>query len=239
MPDHQVTTSDEWRTARMALLEREREHDQLGEDITRQRRELPWVRVDKKYTFDTEDGPKTLAELFDGRSRLIGYHVMFGPKWAAPCPGCASLLDQLDRTLAHVNDDDVTLIGLSHAPIEKLSAYKERRGWQLPYVSTHRSDFGYDFNVSFTEEQRRAGAEYNFERVDFDEVMKGFADSPKMDDIAASMGIDLEAYVTTEGPGLFAFALEDGDVYLTYSAYAPEVNILVLSARILDRVSTA
>jgi predicted dithiol-disulfide oxidoreductase (DUF899 family) len=235
MPDHEVATREQWLAARKELLEREREHTRLGDELAQQRRELPWVRVEKEYTFGTEDGPKTLAELFDGRSQLLVYHVMFGRDWTAACPGCSSLADELDGTLAHLNARDVTLLCMSHAPIEKLAPYKQRMGWKFPYVSTFNSDFGYDFAVSFTDEQREQGAEYNFEPVDFAKVLEDFAGSDSMEEAAASCGTDVEGYVTTEGPGLIAFALEDGLVYHTYTAYAPESNFLVFSTQVLER----
>jgi predicted dithiol-disulfide oxidoreductase (DUF899 family) len=193
------------------------------------------VPVEKQYRFDTEDGTKTLAELFEGRSELLAYHVMFGPDWTAACPGCTSLADHLGPTLPDLNARDVTMICISHAPIEKLSAYRRRRGWTFPYVSTYNSDFGYDFHLSFSPEQRREGAEYNFEPVDFDKVLAGFEGDENMAEIAASLGTDVAGYVTTEGPGLLAFALLDGVVHHTYTAYAPEVNPLVRSSRLLER----
>jgi predicted dithiol-disulfide oxidoreductase (DUF899 family) len=235
MPAHQTANREDWLTVRKALLEREREHLRLGEEVAQQRRQLPWVPLEKGYTFDTEDGPKTLAELFDGRSQLLIYHAMFGPEWTAACPGCSSLVDHLDGTLPYLNERDVTLICMSHAPIEKLAAYKRRKGWKLPYVSSYNSDFGYDFGVSFSEEQRRHGAEYNFEPVDFAKVLEGFAGSEFMEEAAASLGTDVEGYVTTESPGLIAFAREDGVVYQTYAAYAPEINVLVFSTQLLER----
>jgi predicted dithiol-disulfide oxidoreductase (DUF899 family) len=238
MTEDNVGTQEEWLAARKALLERERELASLEAEIVEQRRELPWVPVEKEYTFDTEDGKKTLAELFDGRSQLLAYHVMFGPEWTAPCPGCSGLADQLVPTLPDLNARDVTMICMSHAPIEKLSAHKERRGWTFPYVSTYNSDFSYDLNLSFSPEQRREGAEYNFEPVDFDEVLAGFEGDEHMAGLAAELGTDVAGYVTTEGPGLLAFALRDGVVHHTYTAYAPEVNVLVHSSRLLERAPT-
>jgi predicted dithiol-disulfide oxidoreductase (DUF899 family) len=235
MTEPNIASPEEWRTARKALLERERELARLEEEVVKQRRELPWVPVEKEYTFDTEEGTKTLAELFDGRSELLAYHVMFGPDWTAACPGCTGLADHINPTLPHLNERGVTMICMSHAPIEKLSAYKRERGWTFPYVSTYNSDFGYDFQLSFSDEQRRGGAEYNFEPVDFDKVLADFEADPSMAGIAASLGTDVAGYVTTEGPGLVAFALEDGVVYHTYTAYAPEVNVLVHSVRLLER----
>lgn len=235
MIDHKTGTREEWLTTRRELLAREKELDRLSAELVEQRRALPWVRVDKQYRFQTDDGTKTLAELFDGRSQLVFYHAMFGPSWTAPCPGCASLVDALDGSLAHVRASDVTLLAMSHAPLEKLQAHKRRAGWKIPYVSSYDSGFNYDFGVSFTEEQRRNGAEYNFEPVDFGKVVEDLGDDDFMTETAASIGTDVEGYITTEGPGLFAFVLDDGVVYHTYSAYAPEVNPLAFHSQILDR----
>jgi predicted dithiol-disulfide oxidoreductase (DUF899 family) len=235
MTERKVGTREEWLAARKELLERERELDRLSDELTTQRRELPWVPVEKEYTFQTEDGPKTLAELFDGRSELMIYHVMFGPSWTAACPGCTGLADQLDGPIVHMSPRDVTMICMSHAPIEKLAAYRRRMGWNLPYVSTYGSDFGADFGVSFSDERKRQGVEYNFEPVDFDKVLEGFSGDESIAAAARSCGIDVEEYVTTEGPGLFAFALSDGVVYHTYSAYAPESNFMLFSSQILGR----
>lgn len=239
MTGHKTGTREEWLTARRELLEREKELDRLSADLAERRRELPWVRVDKEYRFGTDDGTKTLSELFDGRSQLVIYHAMFGPSWTAPCPGCASLVDCLDGTLGHVNAADVGLLAMSHAPLEKVQAHKRRAGWKVPYVSSYDSGFNYDFGVSFTEEQRRNGTEYNFEQVDFAEVLEGSAGNDFIAEAAASIGTDVEGYVTSEAPGLFAFALVDGVVYHTYSSYAPEVNPLAFYTQILDRAPKA
>jgi predicted dithiol-disulfide oxidoreductase (DUF899 family) len=238
MTEYEVGTREQWLAARKALLERERELARLESEIVEQRRALPWVPVEKDYTFDTEDGTKTLAELFEGRSELLAYHVMFGPDWTAPCPGCSGLADHFNPTVPKLNERDVTMICMSHAPIEKLSAHKRRRGWTFPYVSTYNSDFGYDFHLSFSPEQRREGAEYNFEKVDFDEALAGFEGDEGMAEIAASLGTDVAGYVTTEGPGFLAFALRDGVVHHTYTAYAPELNVLVFSQQLLERAPT-
>jgi predicted dithiol-disulfide oxidoreductase (DUF899 family) len=238
MTEPKVGTQEEWLTARKALLERERELGRLESEIVEQRRALPWVPVEKEYTFDTEDGTKTLAELFEGRSELLAYHVMFGPDWTAPCPGCSGLADHFNPTVPKLNERDVTMICMSHAPIEKLSAHKRRRGWTFPYVSTYNSDFGYDFHLSFSPEQRREGAEYNFEKVDFEKTLAGFEGDEGMAEIAASLGTDVAGYVTTEGPGFLAFALRDGVVHHTYTAYAPELNVLVFSQQLLERAPT-
>jgi predicted dithiol-disulfide oxidoreductase (DUF899 family) len=209
MPDHAVGTYDEWLAARRDLLVREKELTRLGDELTRQRMALPWVRVEKEYVFDTEDGPRTLAELFDGRSQLLVYHFMFGPDWDAGCPSCSFTADQFDGGIVHLNQKDVTMICVSRAPIEKLAAYRRRMGWGFPWASSHESDFNVDLGVSFTEEQRRDGAEYNFRRVE---------------------------HPHDELPGLTAFALSDGVVYRTYSAYARGMDIIDNASQLLDRV---
>src|SRR5512133_1709500 len=157
MPEHKVGTRDEWSAARAALLKREHELNNLDEEVAKEREELPWVRVEKEYVFDTEEGKKSLAELFDGRSQLLIYHLMFGPSYEVACPGCTGLADHFDGALPHVNARDVTLIAISRAPIEKLKAYRERMGWKFPYVSSYGSDFNFDFDFAFTEEQMASG----------------------------------------------------------------------------------
>src|SRR5690242_1316851 len=154
MAEHMIGTREEWQTARSELAKLEAEHAQQNEEIKKKRRELPWVPVEKEYLFDTEDGKKTLAELFDGRSQLLAYNVMFGPDYAnGACPGCSNLADGLDGSLIHLNHRDVTLICFSRAPIERLTAYKQRMNWQFPYVSTFNTDFAFDFNLAMTQEQ--------------------------------------------------------------------------------------
>jgi predicted dithiol-disulfide oxidoreductase (DUF899 family) len=235
MTEHTIGTQEEWLRARKELLAEEKELIDRGKELTKNRRELPWVRLDKEYRFETEEGTKTLAELFDGRSQLLAYHIMFAPDWTAACPGCSGLADHLDPAVPYLNQHDVTMICISHAPIEKVEAYKRRMGWTFPYVSSFGSDFSFDFNLAFTDEQRQGGAEYNFEPVDFDKVVAEFSESKSIVEAAASCGTDLEGYVTTEGPGLTAFALDDGVVYHTYTAYAPESDFMVGSQQILDR----
>jgi predicted dithiol-disulfide oxidoreductase (DUF899 family) len=154
MTEHKIGTREEWRTARDELAGLEAEHAELGRKVAEKRRELPWVPVDKKYEFDTEEGKKTLAELFDGRSQLLAYNIMFGPDFeVGACPGCSNLGDELDATRVHLNHRDVTLICFSRAPIDRLTAYKERMRWRFPYVSTYRSDFPFDFGLAMTPEQ--------------------------------------------------------------------------------------
>jgi predicted dithiol-disulfide oxidoreductase (DUF899 family) len=223
---HKVGTREEWEAARKALHEREQELGKLDEELAKQRLELPWVRVDKEYTFDTEEGPKTLAELFDGRSQLLIYHLMFGPSYAAACPGCTGLADHLDAALAHVNHRDVTLVAISRAPIEKLQAYKRRMGWTFPYVSSYRSDFNFDFGFSNTEEQLATG-ELKKMIDEADDWLKDWADN---------VGTDLASGMA-ENPGWSVFKLEDGVVYHTYARTAPDRFMLVpYYSQLLDQV---
>src|SRR5467141_2253478 len=154
MPEHRIGTRKEWQAARDELAKLEAEQGKRNEEITSMRRDLPWVRVEKEYEFDTEDGKKTLAELFDGRSQLLAYNIMFGPDYeVGACPGCTGLGDELDPTRIHLNHRDVTLICFSRAPIDRLTAYKERMGWEFPYVSTYETDFPWDYGLAMTPEQ--------------------------------------------------------------------------------------
>src|SRR5438067_3323645 len=154
MPEHKVGTREEWQAARDELAKLEGEQAERGEEIKQKRRELPWVPVEKEYEFDTEDGRKTLAELFDGRTQLLAYNIMYGPDYElGACPGCTSLADEFDGGLIHLNERDVTFICFSRAPIDRLVAYKKRMGWQFPYVSTNATDFPFDFGLAATEEQ--------------------------------------------------------------------------------------
>src|SRR5437588_3020220 len=154
MPDRDIGTREDWQAARDELAKLEAEHAELGRKVTEQRRRLPWVRVETEYEFDTEDGKRTLAELFDGRSQLLAYNIMYGPDYElGACPGCSSLGDELDGTSVHLNHRDVTLICFSRAPIDRLIAYKERMGWQFPYVSTYGTEFPFDLGIALTPEQ--------------------------------------------------------------------------------------
>jgi predicted dithiol-disulfide oxidoreductase (DUF899 family) len=210
MPDHAVGTHDQWLAARRELLAREKELTRLGDELAAQRLALPWVPVEKEYVFDTEDGPLTLAELFDGRSQLLVYHFMFGPDWDAGCSSCSFLADEVDRGVVHLNAKDVTMVFVSRAPLAKITAYKARMGWDVRWVSSHGSDFNFDYGVSFTDDQRagRAPAEYNFRPIE----------APH-----------------DELPGLSAFALDGGVVYRTYSAYARGLDIVDNVYQLLDR----
>jgi predicted dithiol-disulfide oxidoreductase (DUF899 family) len=209
-PAHAVGTHDEWLAARRELLVREKELTRMGDDLALQRMALPWVRVDKEYVFETEDGGHTLAELFDGRSQLLVYHFMFGPDWDAGCPSCSFLADEIDGGIVHLTQRDVTMICVSRAPIEKLAAYQRRMGWRFRWVSSYGSAFNFDFGVSFTPEQQagEAPAEYNFRPIE---------------------------RPPDELPGLTAFALFGGDVYRTYSAYARGLDIIDNVYQLLDR----
>ena len=218
MPQHKVVSREDWLAAQNEFHERENKHAEHSEELAEQRRELPWMAVDKEYTFDTEQGKKSLADLFDGRSQLIAYNIMFGPDYSVgACPGCSNLADELDSAIVHLAHRDVTLICFSRAPIEKLQAYKQRMGWQFPYVSTYGSDFPFDFGFAFTEEQM-AGIE---------EVQTMLADPPEwLQDWSRQVGARLEDGLR-EGPGWMAFAREDGSVYHTYSRLAPDRDFVV------------
>jgi predicted dithiol-disulfide oxidoreductase (DUF899 family) len=215
MPKHKVGTREEWSAARKALLEREQELAGVDEELAKQRMDLPWVPVEKEYTFDTGAGKKALAELFDGRSQLLIYHLMFGPTYAAACPGCTGLADHFDAAVVHLNNRDVTLISISRAPIERLQAYKQRMGWTFPWVSSFESDFNFDFDFAFTPEQMATG-----------ELAKMVAEAEDwLKDWADNVGTDLASGMA-ESPGWNVFALEDGVVYHTYARTAPDRFLL-------------
>jgi predicted dithiol-disulfide oxidoreductase (DUF899 family) len=216
MTDHAVVSREEWVEARKKLLEEEQAHAKRSEELAAKRRELPWVRVEKEYEFDTDEGRKTLAELFDGRSQLLIYHLMFGPDYGGACPGCTNLADQLDGGVVHVNHRDVTLMCISRAPLEKLQAYKRRMGWEFPWVSSYGSDFNFDFGFAFTDEDQKA--------PEFREMLD---DPPEwLENWAKQVGTDLPTGLR-EGPGWNAFALEDGVVYHTYTRLAPDRDLVV------------
>ena len=214
MTDHPVTSPEEWQAAREELLQREKEHTRVGDDLARQRRELPWVPVEKEYSFATEDGTRTLAELFDGRSQLLVYHFMFGPSYEAGCPVCSSGADTVNGVLPHLLARDVTVLYVSRAPLERIQAYKERMGWTFPWVSSADSDFNFDFGVSHTEEELREL---------FGPMLAGDP-PPVLRQMATATGTDVAGYVS-ESPGSNAFALADGTVYRTYSAYNPRPRV--------------
>jgi predicted dithiol-disulfide oxidoreductase (DUF899 family) len=208
MTTHTIATREEWLKARRALLVREKELTRLNDELTAQRRALPWVPVEKEYVFDTDDGPRTLAQLFDGRPQLLVYHFMFGPDWSAGCPGCSMLADEVDGGRVHLEHNGATLIFASRAPLEMIQAYKARMGWGVTWVSAYGNDFNYDYGVSFTDRQRDAGAEYNFRHT---------------------------TALSDELPGLSVFALDDGAVFHTYSMYARGMEVVDNIYALLDR----
>ena len=205
MTTHKIVPREEWLAARAALLEREKEHTRMGDELARQRRELPWVPVEKQYTLQTADGPKTLAELFDGRSQLLIYHFMFGPSYEAGCPVNSSIADSFDSLIPHLKARDVTLIAVSGAPIEKLLAYRERMGWSFNWASSYESDFNADLGFSSSLEQTREAIEPILDQL----PAVAFRN-------AKVAGTDIYGYLT-ELFGFTAFTLEDGTVYQTYS----------------------
>lgn len=234
MTTHAVGTRDEWLTARLELLEAEKDLTRRGDELARRRQELPWVRIDKDYRFETDEGTASLADLFHGRSQLLVYHFMFGPDFTAGCPSCSAIADGFNGFVVHLANHDVTLCAVSRAPIEKLQAYKRRMGWTFPWASSFGSDFNYDFQAAYTEEQQRSGlVEYNFRTLDVRPSLEAGQEGP-LAEIAAGLGTDWATY-TREAPGMSAFALDDGVVYHTYSAYARGLDGLWGMYQWLDR----
>jgi predicted dithiol-disulfide oxidoreductase (DUF899 family) len=234
MIEHRTGTREEWLTGRLELLEAEKEHTRRGDELAKQRQELPWVRIDKEYTFETDDGTASFADLFGGRSQLLMYHFMFGPEYTAGCPACSTIADGFNGSVVHLENHDVAMWAVSRAPLEKLQAYKRRMGWTFPWASSFDSDFNFDFNVSVTEEQQRSGnVEYNFRTFDPRPLLERGDESP-VAAVAAMTGTDVATY-TRESPGMSAFALEDGVVYHTYSAFARGVDAMWGMYQWLDR----
>jgi predicted dithiol-disulfide oxidoreductase (DUF899 family) len=226
MSEHKTGTREDWLAARDELARLEAEHAELGRRVTERRRGLPWVAVDREYEFDTEDGKKTLAELFEGRSQLLAYNIMFGPDYrVGACPGCSNLGDELDATRVHLNPRDVTLICFSRAPIDRLSAYKHRMGWRFPYVSTHGTDFAFDFGLALTPDQARQIPE-----------LQAMLDAPPgwLEEWGRQVGAKLEDGLR-EAPGFIAFARENGTVYHTYTVTAPDPFVAPYHSFLLDR----
>ena len=233
MPEHKTGTREEWLTARVELLDAEKEHTRHGDELARRRQELPWVAIDKDYRFDTDEGPASLADLFRGRSQLLIYHFMFGPDYTAGCPACSAIADGFNGSHVHLENHDVLMMAVSRAPIDAIQAYKSRMGWTFPWASSLNDDFNYDFNVSVTEEQQRGGAvEYNYGERDMRPVIDATEGGPA--EQAARCGTDTATYLR-EAPGMSAFALEDGVVYHTYSAYARGLDGLWGMYQWLDR----
>jgi predicted dithiol-disulfide oxidoreductase (DUF899 family) len=230
MTEHKTGTRAEWQAAREELARLEAEQAERNTEITSKRLDLPWVPVEKEYEFDTEDGKKTLADLFDGRSQLLAYNIMFGPDYTlGACPGCTSLADGLDGALVHLNHRDVTLICLSRAPIERLAAYKERMGWQFPYVSTNNTEFPFDFGLAMTEDQASQIPE-----------IKAMIDNPPefLEEWSGQVGAELKNGLR-EGPGWIVFARENGTVYHTYTVMAPDPFVAPYFSFLLDRAPKA
>jgi predicted dithiol-disulfide oxidoreductase (DUF899 family) len=226
MADHTIGTREEWQAARDELTKSEAEYAALGQKVTEQRRGLPWVPVEKEYVFETEEGKKTLAELFEGRSQLLAYNIMYGPDYSlGACPGCTNLGDELDGPRVHLSHRDVTLICFSRAPIERLTAYKQRMGWQFPYVSTYDTDFPFDFGLALKPEQAQQIPQIK-EMIDNPpEWLQGWAK-----DIGAKLEDGLR-----EGPSWIAFARENGTVYHTYTVMAPDPFVAPYHSFLLKR----
>ncbi len=231
MTKHRTGTRQEWLDARLQLLEAEKDLTRRGDDVARQRQELPWVRIDKTYRFDTSDGSASLADLFRGRSQLLVYHFMFGPDYTAGCPACSAIADGFNGCVVHLANHDVMFWAVSRAPLAKLEAYRQRMGWTFPWASSFGGDFNPDFCVGITaEQQAKGGVEYNYRREPPFQPKEGSGS-----DIFADMTGTDEATYTRERPGLSAFALEDGVVYHTYSAYARGLDAVWGKYQWLDR----
>jgi predicted dithiol-disulfide oxidoreductase (DUF899 family) len=229
-----TATRDKWLEARRDLLAAEKDLTRRSDQVAQLRRQLPWVRVDKVYTFDTDQGEKTLTDLFGGRSQLIVYHFMFGPEYNAGCPSCSSIADGFNGAVVHLENHDVAFSAVSRAPLAKLQAFKQRMGWMFPWASSANGDFNFDFNVSFTEEQQREGSgEYNY-RGGGGRPMVTTALPQAVLQNAAITGADPAAFMR-ERPGMSAFVLEDGVVYHTYSTYARGLDGLWGMYQWLDR----
>lgn len=228
-----LATRDQWLAARLALLEAEKELTRRSDELARQRQAMPWVRVDKTYWFDADQGSATLADLFQGRSQLLVYHFMFGPGYAAGCPSCSAIADGFDGIVAHLAHHDVTLCAVSRAPLAKLQAYRQRMGWRFPWASSSEGDFNYDFNVSITEAQQQAGGvEYNYRRGGHPMAAEAYPEP--VHQFAATCGTDAPTYVR-DRPGLSSFVREGGDIFHTYSTYARGLDGLWNMYQWLDR----
>jgi predicted dithiol-disulfide oxidoreductase (DUF899 family) len=226
LPDHKTATREEWQAARDELAKLEAEQAQLNQEVTRKRRELPWVPVDKEYVFDTEDGKKSLDDLFEGNSQLLAYNIMFGPDYSkGACPGCTSLGDGLDSQRIHMIHQDVTLLAFSRAPIDRLIAYKQRMGWEFPYVSTHDTDFPWDFGLAATEEQAQ----------EIPELKQMIDDPPEwLQKWGEQIGAELKDGLR-EAPSWIAFAKDDGTIYHTYTVTAPDPFVAPWFSALMER----
>ena len=212
MQTHPVVSRDEWFIKRRALLAREKEAIHLRDAVNAERQALPWVKVDTEYIFESSEGKKTLAELFDGRSQLVVYHFMFGPDWDAGCPGCSFFADHVGGMLTHLNHHDVTFVAVSRAPMEKIAAYRKRMGWQFPWISSFGTTFNHDYRVSFSQDELASGS------VDYN-----YTSTPR-------------EQAHDELPGMSAFYKDEaGDVFHTYSTYARGLEDMVGTLLLLDR----
>jgi predicted dithiol-disulfide oxidoreductase (DUF899 family) len=220
MREHNIVGREEWDAARDDLLKSEKELTHMSDDLARRRRELPWTPVEKQYTFQTGEGPKSLVELFEGRSQLVVYHFMFGPEYEFGCPVCSSIADSFDGVTRHLAARDVTMIAISRAPIEKLLSFRERMGWSFNWASSYETDFNWDWGHSQTREQVSEWA---------DQVPSG------VDQFASAAGTDRIGYFT-EGPGLTVFTREGEDLYLAYTGSARSLEVIMTYYGILDRV---
>ncbi len=233
VPEHKTGTQEEWLKARLELLEAEKELTRRSDEVAHQRQELPWVPIEKEYRFETDEGGASLAGLFGGRSQLLMYHFMFGPEYTLGCPACSAIADGFNGFVTHLENHDVAMWAVSLAPLEKLQAYRKRMGWSFPWASSQGSDFNFDFNVSVTEEQQReSDVEYNYSPVNTKPILE--SPSEGLVSFAAMTGTDPATY-TRQSPGMSAFALEDGVVYHTYSAFARGVDGLWGMYQWLDR----
>ncbi|MGN6729356.1 MAG: DUF899 domain-containing protein [Rhodanobacteraceae bacterium] len=239
---HRIASREEWLSDRLELLKAEKELTRRSDELARQRQALPWVRIEKEYRFDTEEGSASLADLFEGRSQLLVYHLMFGPDYTAPCPSCSAIADGFNGFAVHLAHHDVMLMAVSRAPLAKLQAYKRRMGWTFPWASSFGSDFNADFAVGITEaQQREGGAEYNYTREAGtppgrtpDGPSTRFGNESPLSRFARMCGTDPATYIR-ERPGMSAFVLEDGAVYHTYSTYARGLDGLWGMYQWLDR----
>jgi predicted dithiol-disulfide oxidoreductase (DUF899 family) len=226
MTGHRTGTREEWQAARDELAKLEAEQAERNEELKKKRQELPWVPVEKEYVFDTAEGKKTLGDLFEGRSQLLAYNVMFGPDYSVgACPGCTNLADELSGSVVHLNHRDVTLMCFSRAPIDRLTAYKERMGWEFPYVSTYDTDFPWDFGLAMTPEQAEQ----------MPEVQEMINNPPDwLEEWSKQVGADLEDGLR-EGPGWIAFVRENGTIYHTYTVMAPDPFVAPYHSYLLSR----
>jgi predicted dithiol-disulfide oxidoreductase (DUF899 family) len=230
---HRTATRQQWLDERIELLRAEKELTRQSDELARRRQALPWVRIDKPYRFDTEQGGASLAGLFQGRAQLLVYHFMFGPDYIAGCPSCSMIADGFNGFAVHLANHDVTLMAVSRAPLAKLREYRRRMGWTFPWASSSGSDFNFDFNIAFTErQQREGGIEYNYERGGH--AMDEAVPPEPVVNFAASCGTDVPTY-SRDRPGLSAFVIEDGAVYHSYSTYARGLDGLWGAYQWLDR----